>query len=422
MKASSTKTGAEASAVATAIARPVWFSPSDLKPSPENTALYNDDAATLDRFAENIKQHGLLEPLVITQDGFIVSGHRRHAAAIRAGLERIPCRKLDFRRSQIPRDKYLHLLREFNRQRSKSIVEIMREAALDANPEAAYTELQRVRDSKLKGQHTFAIGVVKTRSTISKGKRPMLEVALKWINDRKEYWPISVRNSHYGLVHNPPLRHAAKPGSTYRNDRASSSDLSDLLVRARVNGLLPWEAIADETRPVRLWKTHRDSGGFVESELSDLLSNYWRDLLQSQPDHIEAVIEKNASIPFIVNLCAKYTIPLTSGRGQSSKTPFYKMAERFRASGKARLVLLVLSDFDPDGDCIATVNARTLRDDLGIPEHQIVPVRVAVRPDQIKKYNLPTALEAKESSKNYKRFTTTVYPRLVTNMVCLPIF
>jgi len=41
--------------------------------------------------------------------------------------------------------------------------------------------------------------------------------------------------------------------------------------------------------------------------------------------------------------------------------------------------LLLLSDFDPDGDAIANANALSLRDDLGIHEDQLLPVRAALR-------------------------------------------
>jgi hypothetical protein len=52
----------------------------------------------------------------------------------------------------------------------------------------------------------------------------------------------------------------------------------------------------------------------------------------------------------------RYTMPYTIGRGYASLVPRHKLVERFRASGKARLILLLLSDFGPDGDEIAHHN------------------------------------------------------------------
>jgi hypothetical protein len=35
------------------------------------------------------------------------------------------------------------------------------------------------------------------------------------------YWPLTVRQVHYLLLNDPPLRHDKKPGSVYVNDKAS---------------------------------------------------------------------------------------------------------------------------------------------------------------------------------------------------------
>jgi hypothetical protein len=53
-----------------------------LRPSPENLSLYRPtgDDPDIQRLAESIAKNGLLEPLVVTEDRYIVSGHRRHAA------------------------------------------------------------------------------------------------------------------------------------------------------------------------------------------------------------------------------------------------------------------------------------------------------------------------------------------------------
>jgi len=398
-------TAPEVSVAAKPTSRLVWISTHDLQPSRENEQLYSDTDATLNDFAEHLRRDGILEPLVVTRDGFIVSGHRRHAAALRAGLERVPCRKLRQKRSEFTDDAYVKLLREFNRQRSKTIDEILRESMVDANPEAAYVALveSRVKRARTNG-HSFEIEGVKRRAEISKAKSPMLQAALAAIEQRREFWPLSVRQIHYCLLSDPPLRHAKKPGSLYRNDRQSYQDLCDLLARARIAGHLDWTTIVDETRPVCLWPTDQHVGAFVERELSDLFGNYWRDLQQSQPDHLEILIEKNASLSVIETVAMGYCIPITSGRGQTSKEKLWQIAKRFRASRKDRLVLLLLSDFDPDGDAIANANALSLRDDLGIHEDQLLPVRAALRLDQIEKYQLPQSLEAKTTSSNYDKF------------------
>src|SRR5262245_61618430 len=69
----------------------------ELTPSPENDKLYrpiDSRDPEIVALADSIKQHGLLEPVIATADGYLVSGHRRFAAAKRARLRTIPCRKI----------------------------------------------------------------------------------------------------------------------------------------------------------------------------------------------------------------------------------------------------------------------------------------------------------------------------------------
>lgn len=73
----------------------------DIRPSPENEQLYRPVDPTdpdIVALAASICEHGIREPLVITLDGYIVSGHRRYTAAKLAGLEAVPCRTENVRR------------------------------------------------------------------------------------------------------------------------------------------------------------------------------------------------------------------------------------------------------------------------------------------------------------------------------------
>ena len=58
------------------------------------------------------------------------------------------------------------------------------------------------------------------------------------------------------------------------------------------------------------------------------------------------------------------------------------MAQRFKKSGKDKLVLLMVSDFDPDGEEIAHSFARSMRDDFGVAD--IHPIKVALTAAQVK--------------------------------------
>src|SRR5207249_2372016 len=107
------------------------------------------------------------------------------------------------------------------------------------------------------------------------------------------FWPLTDRRIHYALLNDPPLIHAKKPGSRYRNDQDSYRATIDIVSRGRLQGLIPWEAITDPTRPVVTWDVHREIGSFIHRQLDDFLKGYYRDLQVSQPNHIEIVGEKN---------------------------------------------------------------------------------------------------------------------------------
>jgi hypothetical protein len=176
------------------------------------------------------------------------------------------------------------------------------------------------------------------------------------------------------------------------------------LTRARLQGLIPFEAISDETRPVVIWDVHQGPHSYVRHEVDNFLKGYWRDLLQSQANHIELVAEKLTLDGTIRPILMRYTIPYTIGRGYASLDPRYKLVKRFRASGKERLILLYLSDFDPDGDEIAHSFVRSLRDDFDVDEDSIEPIRVALTGEQVTHYRLVPVMTAKETSVNYDRF------------------
>ena len=126
--------------------------------------------------------------------------------------------------------------------------------------------------------------------------------------------------------------------------------------------------------------------------------------MQSQPNHIEIVVEKNTVAGLIQTVSGEFTIPQTSGRGFCSLPPRRAMLKRFRQSGKEKLVVLLVSDFDADGECIAESFARSMRDDFGVVEARLHPVKVALTHEQVQRYGLPSNVMAKSETSRSKAF------------------
>jgi hypothetical protein len=140
----------------------------------------------------------------------------------------------------------------------------------------------------------------------------------------------------------------------------------------------------------------------VEQQFEDLLEGYSRNLMQGQPAHLEIVLEKAALRTIVEEVAREFCIPVTTSRGYCSLKPRYDIATRFRRSGKSYLVLLFLTDFDPDGEQIAASFASSMRDDFGISSMRYT--KVLLTSEDVKKYDLPSDMDAKPSSPQYSKF------------------
>ena len=96
---------------------------SELDPHPKNQELYGDTTELDDTFVDSIRQKGVLEPLVITQDKRVISGHRRLRAAQEVGVDNVPVRVSEFDSELAEREALI----EFNRQREKTPGQIVNE-------------------------------------------------------------------------------------------------------------------------------------------------------------------------------------------------------------------------------------------------------------------------------------------------------
>lgn len=387
-----------------------YFSLDAIQPSPENDRLYRPiDPADpeLEALANSVRKDGVREALIVSSDGFIISGHRRFAAARMAGLKAVPATVDPIRRGD-DLDAFVRLLATHNRQRVKNHAEVLREELVLTDPATAYRALVEHRRAKTRPSPGFAeLASIERRERaarcrISSAKTPFLDAVLAILEQNREFWPLSIRQIHYRLLNRPPLRHAAKPRSVYRQDEASYKSLLDLATRGRLNGLIPWEATEDETRPCETWHTFESVRPFVRQELRTFLHGYWRNLMQTQPAHIEVLGEKLTIRSIIEEVCERYTIPYTIGRGYSSILPRRAIAQRFENSGKDRLIVLVLSDQDADGMGICESFATSMREDFGVV---LEAYKVAITIEQARAMRLPTnGMQAKESSAQYERY------------------
>jgi hypothetical protein len=381
----------------------------DIKPATINDVVYGVTDAnnpSLDDLASQMARQGQVEPVVLTLDNVLISGHRRRAVGIRLGWKTLKARRHPIHSTDPQFEK---LLVTYNAQRDKSPDVRIREQLVLADPESSYASLitERAEASRVKAE-TLTLGVGRRRSKISSAKQQFLDAIQNVIAELDDYWPLSDRRVHYALLNDPPLIHAKKPGSRYRNNRKSYKAVCELLTRARLAGLVPFDAIGDETRPVTTWDVHPNVGPFIRREVKNFCNGYARDLMQSQPNHVEIVGEKLTVEGVVRPIASRYCVPFTIGRGYSSLPPRKAMYERFQKSGKLKLVILFLSDHDPEGWDIAETFAKSMRDDFGVRE--IIAVKVALKPEQVAQLGLPPNTDAKPSSSRYRKFADRFGP------------
>jgi hypothetical protein len=121
----------------------------ELRPAPQNAHIYDAIASNTSEIrdrARSMKEFGVLEPIVISLDDVIMSGHRRYVAARLAGLKKVPVRVHPIK-SDHPN--FLKILVEFNAQRIKSAETLMREAAVKIDPKKARERLANEREMKI---------------------------------------------------------------------------------------------------------------------------------------------------------------------------------------------------------------------------------------------------------------------------------
>jgi hypothetical protein len=365
-----------------------------LQPAKLNDRIYRlvspDDPETID-LANSIREFGVMEPFVCSLDHVIVSGHRRRVACQLVGIETVPCR-LEKVWSGTP--EFAALLVAFNRQRIKAAGELIREEVVRTSPNDAHAELLAYRKAELtrarkrldnSGLRVLTPVAAKRRSEISDDKRSMLDAAVSIIEKYRDYWPLTIRQIHYRLLTVHVFRNI-RTRLPYVNDQRSYKDLSDLLTRARVAELVPWESIHDPTRPTTEWKEWDNVRAYVREQFDGFLRGYRGSLLRSQSAYVELVVEKLAALDIAERAAGFFHVPVGIGKGYNSATKLDDTAERFRASGKDHFILVVANDFDPEGEDIPEQFGRCLRDEHGV--ENLTVVKAAVNPDHVSEYGL----------------------------------
>lgn len=212
--------------------------------------------------------------------------------------------------------------------------------------------------------------------------------------DLLSYWPLTLRQIHYQLVARLIPWSPNGTERIYRNIRSEYNMLSKLLKWMRIDGMIPWRVMVDDHRSREEMLKYESVYEFIDDQLADFLTGYRRCLIQDQPKYIEVWVEKGALRRICRQVAWYYCLPVVSCTGYQSVTyleNFAYKAHQAISKGKDPVVLY-LGDLDPSGVQMFEANIETLEHEMDVVGAEFH--RIALNPDQVAEYNLPTDPDA----------------------------
>lgn len=163
------------------------------------------------------------------------------------------------------------------------------------------------------------------------------------------------------------------------------------VLKLRRSGRIPYSWITDGTRYVVRPNTWDD----LDEALNYTAAAYRRALWADQPVDVQVFTEKDAIRGVIEPVTREWDVPLGILRGFVSESFAWEVAESL--SRWKTTVMYQLGDHDPSGVAAWADFEKKVRGFR--PDSEVVFERIAVTPDQIESFNLPTRPTKKSDSR-----------------------
>lgn len=211
-----------------------------------------------------------------------------------------------------------------------------------------------------------------------RSRRTKAEIERLWqamIEELSEHRPQSVRHLFYRMV----VRDLVP------KTEAGYDAIQSQLVKMRRAQVIPYSWITDGTRWARRVRTYDGPAAAIAETARLYRRNFWAET----PIYLEVWCESDSIAGVIVEVTAEYAVPLFPAKGFSSLGFLYPSARElvYAANGRPAHVCYV-GDWDPAGKLIPEKIEAGLREHA--PEAEIHFTRLAVNPDQIQSFDLPT--------------------------------
>lgn len=168
------------------------------------------------------------------------------------------------------------------------------------------------------------------------------------------------------------------------NTERSYKNLGTIVSKARLAGLLDWDAIEDRGRRPDRPSQWRDIAELVDAAVSAYRLPRW----DGQEHYAELWVEKAALAGVLEPIAQRWHATLMVNKGYSSQSAMYESAKRFKRAGQEHdeLHLFYLGDHDPSGEDMV----RDVRDRIQMFSNVSVDVqKLALTMRQIEQYDPP---------------------------------
>jgi hypothetical protein len=215
-----------------------------------------------------------------------------------------------------------------------------------------------------------------TKAEVEQRREALFDI----IADQK---PMTVRQVFY---------QATVRGLVEKSD-AGYNKVGDDLVKMRRAGALPYDWLTDSTR----WQRKPRSFDSVQDALEQTAILYRKALWRDVDAYLEVWIEKDALSGVVYPVTSKYDVPLMSARGYASLSFLHEAAEYIKTLDVPTF-LYHLGDYDPSGVNAGEKIEQTIREMA--PHAEVHFERLAVLPEQIEQWDLPTRPTKKEDTRS----------------------
>lgn len=168
------------------------------------------------------------------------------------------------------------------------------------------------------------------------------------------------------------------------NKQRNYDALGDTISKARLGGLVDWDAIEDRTRFLR----GRSNSYSPSTALTALSKRYSVDMWANQETRIEVWIEKDALLGVVEKTCRENDVDYFACRGYVSQSALYEAGQRmarYQRDGY-RTVVIHLGDHDPSGIDMTRDNQERVNL-FGWDETEVW--RIALNMNQVDEYSPP---------------------------------